>query len=81
MVVRDRRTNTVDGVMNDESAYELLRHLRGKISIEAVVCADAHLSHEKLARIVGFPFKELVASSGQHIIDGIFHIQHVNAYH
>ena len=47
----------------------------------AAVCADAHLAHEKLARKLGFIFKELVTSSGEHIKEGIFHLQHVTAYH
>ena len=31
--------------------------------------------------MLGFDFKELVTSAGQHVLDGIYHIQHVNAYH
>jgi hypothetical protein len=81
MVARDRAYHTVDGVLNDESANELCRHLNGLINIETVVCADASLAHEKLARKLGFPFKELVTSDGQRVIDGAFHLQHVNSYH
>ena len=81
MVARDRTCHTVDGVLNRESANELCRHLNGRINIETVVCADASLAHEKLARKLGFIFKELVTSAGQRVIDGVFHLQHVNAYH
>lgn len=81
MVARDRQKHTVDGIMKNESADELCRHLNGRIDIEAVVCADASLAHEKLARILGFLFKELVTSSGDRILDGVFHLQHVNSYH
>lgn len=81
MVARDRNKNTVDGVLENESATELCRHLNGRISIQATVCADAHLAHEKLADMLGFEFKELVTSAGQHVIEGIYHIQHVNSYH
>ena len=81
MVARDRKRNTVDGILKNESAKELCRHLNGRISIEATVCADAHLAHEKLAEMLGFDFKELVTSAGQHVLEGIYHIQHVNAYH
>ena len=81
LVARDRRTNTVDGILENEGADELVRHLSGRISIAAVVCADASLAHESAAAKLGFPLKELVTSSGQHVLDGIFHIQHVNAYH
>ena len=81
MVARDRKQHTVDGILENESADELCRHLNGRISIEATVCADAHLAHEKLAEMPGFDFKELVAPAGQHVLEGIYHIQHVNAYH
>ena len=36
--------------------------------------------HEKLAETLGFEFKEVVTSSGLHVIEGIYHIQHVNSY-
>lgn len=81
MVAIDREHHTVDGVLNNESADELCRHLNGRINIETVVCADASLAHEKLARKLGFIFKELVTSADQRVIDGVFHLQHVNAYH
>ena len=81
MVARDRSKNTVDAMLEDESADELCHHLNGRIDIEAIICADASLAHEKLARKLGFIFKELVTSSGQRILEGVFHLQHVNAYH
>ena len=81
MVARDRQKHTVDGVMENETADELCRHLNGHISMEAIVCADASKAHEKLARKLGFPFKKLTTSAGEKVIDGIFHLQHVNSYH
>ncbi|MCL6270734.1 IS1595 family transposase [Sansalvadorimonas sp. 2012CJ34-2] len=81
MVARDRSCHTVDGILNNESAKELCRHLNGRIDVETVVCADATLAHEKLAATLGFTFKELVTSAGERVKDGVFHLQHVNAYH
>ena len=81
MVARDRSDSTVDAVLDNGSADELCKNLNGRINIEAIVCADASLAHEKLARKLGFIFKELVTSSGQKVLDGVFHLQHVNAYH
>lgn len=80
-MARDREHHTVDGILENETADELCRHVNGRINIETVVCADATLAHEKLARKLGFIFKELVTSSGKRVVDGIFHLQHVNAYH
>ncbi|PJE77782.1 hypothetical protein CI610_03292 [invertebrate metagenome] len=55
--------------------------LKGRMSIAAVVCADASLAHQSLARKLGFPLKELTTSAGQYVREEVFHIQHVNAYH
>ena len=46
-----------------------------------LITSDAYLAHEKLARKLGFVFKELVTSSGEHIKEGIFHLQYVSACH
>ncbi len=81
MVARDREDNTVDGVLENESADALVHCLRGRISVDAIVCADASLAHESLARKLAFPLKELNTSAGKRVLEGIFHIQHVNAYH
>ena len=81
MVARDREDNTADGVLENEGAQALVRRLNGRISIEAVVCADASLAHESLARKLGFVLKELNTSAGERVLEGVFHIQHVNAYH
>ena len=81
MVARGRSCHTVDSILENESADELCRHLKGKIDIETVVCADASLAHKKLAKKLGFTFKELVTSAGQQVMDDVFHLQHVNAYH
>ena len=76
MVARDRDCHTVDGILENESAVELCRHLNGKINIETIICADATLAHAKLARKLGFNFKELVVSSGKRVIDGILSYDH-----
>ncbi|WP_422462005.1 IS1595 family transposase [Endozoicomonas sp. ALB115] len=81
VVARDRECHTVDGVLKNETADELCSHVNGRIDIETVVCADATLAHEKLARKLGFIFKEIVTSAGQRVVEGIFHLQHVNSYH
>ena len=81
MVARDRSKRTVDGILETGSADELCHCLNGRISMTVAVRADAHFSHEKLARRLGFVFKKLVTSSGEHIKEGIFHLQHVTAYH
>lgn len=81
LVARDRSAHTVDGLLDNETATEMKKHLQGHVSASAILCADASLAHEKLARDMGLPLKELVTSAGQHVVEEVFHIQHVNAYH
>ena len=57
-----------------------VKHLNACIRVEASVRADAHLTHEKLADLLGFDFKELVTSAGERVKEGIYHIQHVTTY-
>ena len=59
----------------------MCKHLTRRINIETAVCLDVSHAQEKLARKLGFNFKELVISAGQRVIYGVFHEQHVNAYH
>ena len=64
MVARDRRKQTADGIVTHESADEWVRLRRRRISIDAIVCADACIAHEAAASRLGFPLREPVTASG-----------------
>lgn len=81
MIACDRRNHVTDAVLEHVSADELEMHLSGRLKPGAILCADAHLSHESIAKRLNLDLKELVTSQGIHVIDGKYHIQHVNAYH
>lgn len=81
MVVRDRQGGHRDSILENMSEQAMQPCLEGHLKADIVVCADAHLSHESLASKLGFTLKELVTSAGQHVVDEIFHIQHINAWH
>jgi len=81
MVACDRQNHVTDAVLEHVSADELESHLSGRLKPGAILCADAHLSHESVARRLQLDLKELVASKGNYVIEGKYHIQHVNAYH
>lgn len=81
LVVRDRQDGHRDRILENLTAEAMKPCLEGHLKQETVVCADAHLSHESLATTLGFELKELITSAGQHVQEGIFHIQHVNAWH
>lgn len=81
MVACDRLNHVTDAVLEQVSADELEENLSGRIQPDSILCADAHLSHESIARRLKLHFKELVTSNGEYVLEGIYHIQHVNAYH
>jgi len=63
------------------SADELEIHLNGRVQPGSILCADAHLSHESIARRLNLTLKELVTTAGVYVLEKIYHIQHINAYH
>ena len=81
MVACDRQNHVTDAVLEHVSADELEAQLNGRIQPESVLCADAHLSHESIAKRLNLNLKELVTTAGIHVLETIYHIQHVNAYH
>lgn len=81
MVACDRENHVTDAVLQHISSEELESELKGRILPDSVLCADAHLSHESIARSLGLQLKELVTTAGIHVLEKIYYIQHVNAYH
>ena len=81
MVACDRQNHVTDAVLEHVSADELEAQLNGRIQPGSVLCADAHLSHESIAKRLNLDLKELVTTAGIHVREKIYHIQHVNAYH
>ena len=81
MVACDRQNHVTDAVLEQISADELETHLRCRVQPGSILCADAFLSHETVAERLELQLKELVTTAGIHVLEGIYHIQHVNAYH
>ena len=80
-VACDRQGKVTDAVLEHISADELYGHLNHKIAPQTPLVADALLAHEAVAAKLKVVLKELVSSSGKTVIEKVFHIQHVNAYH
>ena len=81
IVACDRQNHVTDAVLEHISADELETHLRCWVQPGSILCADAFLSHETVAERLDLQLKELVTTAGIHVLEGIYHIQHVNAYH
>ena len=81
LVACDRQQNIVSGVLEHMCWEDMFACLEGRIAPETPVCADALLQHEVIARKLHVILKEMVITAGRSVIDGVFHLQHVNAYH
>ncbi|WP_211831196.1 IS1595 family transposase [Kistimonas asteriae] len=81
MVACDREHHVIDAVLSHVSTDEIHEHLCGHIQAGSTLCTDGHLSHDNLGKRLGINTKTLVAKNGQHVKEGVYHIQTVNAYH
>ncbi len=81
LVACDRQRNIVSGVLEHMWWEDMLSCLEGRIAPKTPLCADALAQHEIIAKKLNAVLKELVVTAGRTVIDGVFHLQHVNAYH
>lgn len=81
LVACDRQGHVTDAVLTRVSSDNLYQHLHGRIKAETPLCADAHLAHEHVSKRLKTVLKEIVSSSKIAVLEGVFHIQHVNGYH
>ena len=55
--------------------------IQGRIPPGTPVCADALSQHDVVAKHLGLALKYIVTTIGQTVREGVFHLQHANAYH
>ena len=81
LTVRDRAKNTFEAILPDVTAHTLNVELKGKLEKDSVLCTDGHKSYIAVSANNGVLHKQLNVSAGIKVIDTVFHIQNVNAYH
>lgn len=81
LVVRDRKGTTSEYVFDKFRAAEVSETLGDLIPPDSVVCTDGSTVLESFAKQKGYHQMAVVASAGQRVLAGPFHIQNVNAYH
>ena len=80
LVVRDRSGQTADFKLEKLDAAHVMAALRPLVDQEAVLCSDSAGVYAAFARATGIAHRPLNIQRGQRVIDGVFHIQNVNAY-
>lgn len=81
LTVRDRGKHTYEAILPGVSTQQLNDELKGKIEKDIVLCSDGFKAYIKFAQGNDLIHKRLNVAAGVKVIDKVFHIQNVNAYH
>lgn len=81
LTVRDRGKHTFDSILDSTSIKGINEQITGKIEKDSVLCSDGYKSYIQVAQENDLIHKRLNLSAGIRVIDKVFHIQNVNAYH
>lgn len=80
IVVRDRSGETANFRLEKLDAPHVIAVLRPLIAPDAVLCTDGANVYKTFARVTGVAHRALNVQQGTRVIEGVFHIQNVNAY-
>ncbi|HBR3960896.1 TPA: IS1595 family transposase, partial [Klebsiella pneumoniae] len=81
LTVRDRAKNTYEAILHDVTTETLHQELVGKLEKDSVLCSDGYKPYIALSEKNDLIHKRLDVAGGIKVIDKVFHIQNVNAYH
>ena len=81
LTARDRGRHTFEAILDSTSIKEISEQLGGKIEKDSILCSDGYKSYIQFAQNNDLVHKRLNLSAGIRVIDKVFHIQNVNAYH
>jgi hypothetical protein len=80
LVVRDRGGHTADFRLDKLDAPHVIAVLRPLIDPDAILCSDGASVYKTFARDTGITHRPINVQQGPRGLDGVFHIQNVNAY-
>ena len=80
LVACDRSGATVAARLDDRSAAALAPHLDTVLARDALLVSDGAKAYGALTRRLGLGHVGLNISAGEHVRDGIYHIQNVNGW-
>lgn len=80
LVVRDRHGETADCILHDTSARQIGSALIPLVNKDVILCTDGLPTYRLIARQANIVHRPVNIAAGHRIINGIYHIQNVNAY-
>jgi transposase-like protein len=81
LVARDRQDNTFDKCLDSSTGEAFYQLLNKHIDKDSVICSDGFRSYNVLTKKLGMGHKAVNLTKGIRVIEKVFHIQNVNAYH
>ena len=80
LVVRDRSGQIADFRLEKLDASHVIAVLRPLIAPDAILCTDGANVYKTFAREAGITHRPINLQQGIRVVEGVFHIQNVNAY-
>jgi len=80
LVVEDREGHHFDTVLPKVDQSTISCQLLQLLAPESLLCTDGAAVYRTTARAYALPHQRINLSAGEHVRQGVFHIQHVNAY-
>jgi transposase-like protein len=78
--VRDRNGNTADFILEHSDDGSIAQVMLPILDYDVLLCSDSKSSYKSFADVFDFTHKTINASDGEHVTEGAYHIQNVNAY-
>ena len=79
LVVRDRSGQTADFRLDKLDAPHVITVLRPLIDPDAILCSDGASVYKTFAREAGITHRPINVQQGPQVLNGVFHIQNINA--
>lgn len=80
LIIRDRDGNTVDSILETSNKETLADVIIPLIDKDTLLCSDKKTSYTAFAKKFGYTLETINVSAKEHIRNGIYHVQNVNAY-
>jgi len=80
LIARDRDGHTTDAVLSSANEKEITKVLSPLIDKDVLLCSDGNRIYQAFAKTFNITHKIINASAGEHVKEGAYHIQNVNAY-
>lgn len=80
LIVRDRNGNTTDAVLQKSDQDSIADVMLPVLDKDTLLCSDKKPVYKAFAKRHHFVLKTVKVSAKEHVRDGVYHVQNVNAY-